>query len=108
MNSWKLLWPILGVLLIGAAIVVWSSQGYGKVSPDAYQVATALYGSCLAESDQRLQSVSLLVSDESEQPLELSDSERRWFESMIRTAEGGDWKSAAKSAKRMMEDQVEY
>ena len=38
----------------------------------------------------------------------VSENERRWLESMIRTARDGDWKSAANSARRMMEDQVEY
>ena len=35
MNISKLLWPILGVMLIGTVIMVWTSQGYGKVSPRA-------------------------------------------------------------------------
>ena len=106
----KLLWPILGVMVIGAAIMVWFSQGYGKVSPRAYEVSTALYGACLAKSDARLESIEGLLDEgaETEDASTVSEDERRWLESMIRTARDGDWESAAKSARRMMEDQVEY
>lgn len=106
----KLLLPILGVILIGAAIMFCSSQGYGKVSPRAYEVSTALYGACLAKSDARLESIEGLLDEdaEAEDASTVSEDERRWLESMIRTARDGDWESAAKSARRMMEDQVEY
>ena len=110
MNISKLLWPILGVMLIGTVIMVWTSQGYGKVSPRAYEVSTALYGACLAKSDARLESIENLLDEDAdrEDTPGVSENERRWLESMIRTARDGDWKSAANSARRMMEDQVEY
>ena len=45
--------------------------------------------------------------DESDD-LSLPSNERIWIEKIIKLARSGDWKSAAKKAKRMMEDQVKY
>jgi len=100
--------PVIGVLLIGAAIMFWSSRGYGKVSSEAYEVSKALYGACLAKDGDRLNAVEALLDEDAENSLTVSDTERRWLESMINTARDGDWKSAADASRRMMEDQVEY
>jgi len=108
MGKSKIALPIVGVLLLGAAILFWSSRGYGKVSPNAYSVSKALVGACQAKDSDRLNAVEALLEPDADEPLELSDTERRWLTSMIGTARGGDWKSAAKAARRMMEDQIEY
>ena len=65
---------------------------------------------CLAKSDARLESIEGLLDEDAdrEHTPGVSQDERRWLESMIQTARDGDWESAAKSARRMMEDQVEY
>jgi hypothetical protein len=51
----------------------------------------------------------MLESDGSgDQPLQISAEERKWLDAMIATARDGRWESAAKSARRMMEDQVQH
>ena len=58
----------LGVLTIAVATFLWLGRGYGTVSPDAYQVAQALYSSCLAKSEVRLEAVESMINDAGEQP----------------------------------------
>jgi hypothetical protein len=79
------------------------------VSSDAYGVAQALYGSCLARSDDRLDMLDTLLAGASdEQSLQITQQEKKWLGLMIQKARNGDWKSAASEARRMMENQVEY
>ena len=100
---------LVAVVFLVTGIIYWCSSGYGKVSDDAYAVAKTLVGTCLAKSDERLEKVvSLLEGDGENEPLEITDRERQWLESMIQKARNGDWESAANSARQMMEDQVEY
>ena len=100
---------IFAPLLLAAVCLVGCNAGFGEVSQDAYQVAQALYGCCLAKSEAHLDAVeSMLESGGSDaQPLQISAEERKWLTAMIATARGGGWESAAKSARRMMEDQVQ-
>ena len=98
----------LGVLAIAVATSLWLGRGYGTVSPDAYQVAQALYSSCLAKSEVRLEAVESTINDAGEQPLEITVKEQRWLKEIIADAKAGNWQSAAADARQMMEDQVEY
>ena len=103
----------IGVALLGAAAIVvvmflWLGRGYGTVSPDAYQVAQALYSSCLAKSEVRLAAVESTVNDSSEQLLEITAREQRWLKAIIADAKAGNWQSAATDARQMMEEQVQY
>ena len=106
-----------GMLLAGLAIAVltfgciylWSSRGYGKVSPHAYKVTTALYNACLTRSDARLDKVEKVLAQGPSTDVErLSAAEQRWLETIIRQARRGNWESATKSARRLLEDQVEF
>ncbi len=99
---------VVGVFVV-TGVIYWCSSGYGKVSGDAYEVAKALYSSCLSKSDERLDLVVELLEGEGDnEPLEITDRERRWLDSMIQKARSGDWETAANSARQMMEDQVEH
>ena len=98
----------LGVLTIAVATFLWLGRGYGTVSPDAYQVAQALYSSCLAKSEVRLEAVESTINDAGEQSLEITANEQRWLKKIIADAKAGNWQSAAADARQMMEDQVEY
>ena len=98
----------LGVLAIAVATFLWLGRGYGTVSPDAYQVAQALYSSCLAKSEVRLEAVESTINDAGEQLLEITVKEQRWLKEIIADAKAGNWQSAAADARQMMEDQVEY
>ena len=106
---------IVVFLLVCIVFLFWPS-GYGKVSPDAYEAAKAIYGACMSESGERLRLVTSLVDgdsdgdsgDDSIRKLEISDTERQWLQLMIEKAEGGDWKVAAAQARQMMKDQVDF
>ena len=98
---------VLFLALLLGGVFFWSNSGYGEVSPDAYEVAKALYGTCLSKNESRLDSVTVML-DGDDRPLEITQTERDWLESMVRSAKDGNWNSAAKSARRMMEDQIKY
>ena len=98
----------LGVLTIAVATFLWLGRGYGTVSPDAYQVAQALYSSCLAKSEVRLEAVESTINDAGDPPVEITAKEQRWLKAIIADAKAGNWQSAAADARQMMEDQVEY
>lgn len=107
MNSSKL--PI--VALLAAVIVIaafyFLDRGYGKVSPDAYAVATSLYGACLSKSEDRLSAIEKILNGDAAQKIEISTEEYEWLTDIVSTARNGNWKSASSSARQMMEDQVE-
>ena len=99
---------LLVLSAIAVAMTFWLGRGYGTVSPDAYRIAQALYSSCLAKSEARLEAVEAAFNDSSEQPLEITEKEQRWLMEIIADAKAGNWQSAAADARQMMEDQVEY
>ncbi len=80
---------------------------YGEVSERAYEIATATYGACLAKDENRLAKIEELLNDQ-EFASDLSAEESDWILQMVTTARSGDWESAAKSAKQMMLDQVQF
>ena len=84
----------------------WLNRGYGEVSPDTYQFSKALYSACLKKSDEHLTKIEELL-DESDET-SLPSNERIWLDEITKLAQNGDWESAARKAKRMMEDQVKY
>lgn len=110
---------LAGAALVTFVTVYFLTDGYGKVSPAAYRCATALYGACMAEGAIRLNKVEeILRADQGlEETSELLDGkhplntfaarEKRWLRAIVKEAREGNWKSAALSARQMMEDQVE-
>ena len=96
----------LSLVAVGA-IWFWSSSGYGKISENAYELAVASYGACLAKSDQRIERIeSMLSSDEFASSM--TQQEIGWFQDLLADAKSERWDSAASVAKQMMQDQVEY
>lgn len=101
-------WIVLAVALSVVVGVYFSmGRGYGKVSDRSYKYATALYSVCLSKSGERLEKVSALIEKDTVDEL-IPSHEHGWLASIVGRAQDGDWESAAKSSKRMMEDQVEY
>ena len=96
-------------LVLAVVVYLWVNNGYGKVSPKTYELSKALYGACLAKSDERIEKVDLILSAESARGgVEITRQEKAWLNRIIRKARNGKWEAAAKSSRRMMEDQVEY
>ena len=101
---------LIAVVAISAIVLAggywWMNSGYGEVSPKTYEFATALYGACQTQSEERLNRVEELLGSTEGQAL--PSNEHRWLKAIIERARKGNWPSAAKQARRMMEDQVQY
>ncbi len=116
MNQTPLTAKVIGGILLSLFIAVgifWATRGYGKISPNGYDYATALYGACLAKSEPRIARVAIMLEQEQSKPTgdpidRISQRERGWLEGIVQLARQDQWERAAKMARRMMEDQVEY
>lgn len=84
----------------------WFDFGYGKVSEQAYEFSKALYSACLNRNDEHLGKVERLLAETGNDSL--SAKERQWLEGICQRARAGQWEVAARYARRMMDDQVEY
>ena len=80
--------------------------GYGSASEKAYEYAKALYSVCNRKDQDGLENIETLIT-EAVGSSELTSQEARWLTDIIDDAKDGDWKSASKNARRLMEDQVE-
>jgi hypothetical protein len=107
MSSDGKVWWISGavVLLLGG-VVWWMSSGYGKISPAGYQRAMALVSICNRKDEGRL---SALVQDvrESTESGDLTAYDSKTLLRITGRAEAGDWESAARMVRSLMEAQVE-
>ena len=92
--------------LLVCLVLIAGCRGYGEVSEKAYEYAQALYSICNRQDKGRLEGLAELVQasvDESE----VSSQEAAWLGAIIDEAREGEWKSASKRARRLMEDQVD-
>ena len=79
---------------------------YQGISPTAYQYAKALYSVTNRQRTEKLERVSDLIT-ESQQQGEITSQEAAWLEGIIDDAREGEWQTAQREARRMMDDQVE-
>ena len=91
------------VLLVGFG---WLNCGYGEVSPLTYEYSKALYSACLNKNEEHLSKVDELLA--SNNATDLPVKERQWINALVAEARDGDWQAAAKKARQIMEDQVQY
>ena len=96
---------LFAIALLGA-IYLFFPTGYGTISGEAYDLALASYGACLAKSESRVEKIEAMLN-ESEYSEKLSERETRWFRDLIAQTRSGRWNQATPIAKRMMEDQVD-
>ena len=100
----KLVFALLAIVLLVVGSW-WMNRGYGTVSHQTYEFSKAIYGACLAKSEQRLDKIEELLDDPSN--AELPSHERKWLETIIADARAENWKTASKKARRMMENQAQ-
>ena len=79
---------------------------YQGISPTAYQYAKALYSVTNRQRTEKLERVSDLIT-ESQQQGEITTQEAQWLGAIIDDAHEGEWQTAQREARRMMDDQVE-
>lgn len=107
-RAWIAIASTVAVLATALLIFALLNRGYGKVSPKAYQLAKALYSTCKAQDERRLDKVEAILNEEETlSENQVTAREKRWLSRIIQKARNGNWESAAKAARRMMEDQVE-
>lgn len=92
---------VTGIFLVGYLLL---NPGYGTVSRQAYDFSKAIYGACLAKSEQRLETIDKML--EASVADGLPSHEHAWLKAMINTARTKDWEAAAKKAKDMMKHQA--
>lgn len=97
---------LIAFALMVASYLGWFDMGYGKVSERAYEFSKSLYSACLNQNEMHLGKVERLLAETD--PASLTENERVWLEQIVKRARAGDWKNAAKSARRMLDDQVKY
>lgn len=85
------------MITLMTVLFVSGCQKYGKVSPKAYELATALYSLCNRKDTARLGKVESLIAD-STKAAELSSSEEEWLKSIVKSARSGSWESATNAA----------
>ena len=98
---------MVAVVVIVMILMFFLNRGYGKVSHEAYQVATALYGACLSKSAPRIEKIQELLHGGSAEfdATSISPREKQWLIEVVRQAQESQWGAAAAAAKRMMVDQ---
>jgi hypothetical protein len=98
------------VLVAGAAalgsILITGCAGYGKVSPATYQYAKALYSISNRRAEHKLDDVDAKIEAARGEGL-VSDREAQWLSAIVADARAGEWETANRAARRMLEDQVQ-
>ena len=90
------------VLILGS--FWWANRGYGTVSPQTYEFSKAIYGACLARSEQRLDKIEEMLAEPANDAIPAH--ERKWLEAIISNARAENWKTASEKARSMMEEQT--
>ena len=102
-RSRKLFLPALAAATIGFV----GGCGYPKVSSRTYEIAKALYAVCNREQSDKLESVVALIND-SLHDGSISTAESRWLRAVIEQARAGEWESATRETRQILEDQIEW
>lgn len=93
----------LALLCVGAIV---GCSKYGRTSEQGYKYATALYSVCNLEDAQRLEKLQEMVAADLESGA-ITTQEARWIESVVEHAADGDWETAKRKSRKLMEDQLE-
>lgn len=96
--------PILAVILLIFLGAV-PGCGYGKISPKAYELATALHSIANRQDEKRLPIVADLVKTASEKK-EISSQETGWLQDIISQCKNNNWSTATRMSRQMLKDQV--
>jgi hypothetical protein len=95
-----------GALLVAALCVpVAGCGGYGAVSPLTYDYAKALYSITNRKAEDKLADVEAQITAASVAG-KMSAEEADWLKAIVADAKSGDWESANRAARQIMEDQV--
>lgn len=96
---------VLLLLLAGMLLILPGCQQYGSVSPQAWEIATAIYAVSNRQDAARLPAVDAVIS-EAFTAQQISESEQQALRQMLKDAEAGRWQKAMDDARTMLEEQV--
>ena len=102
MKSIKL-WASVAAIAIAIGIYAYLNCGYGPVSKDSYELVTAVHNACVTRDVGRVEMLSEMIAK-----AEIDSRERKWLNQIIIQAENGDWNSARKASRSLLEKQVSY
>lgn len=100
---------------LGLAVVVFAVLGivyyftlpaYPKISPMAYEYATALYSACNQETPEKLDVLTELI-DRSHSAREIDAQESKWLHAIVDRGRDGQWQKAVAECRVMLECQVD-
>jgi len=92
------------VLLLTVGLLV-GCGSYAEVSPEAYQSTKALYSICNRKDAAQLDKMADQTATARAES-KFTSKEADWINDIIDTARTGDWQSATKKARQLMEAQV--
>ncbi|MCA9074684.1 MAG: hypothetical protein KDA93_06605 [Planctomycetaceae bacterium] len=95
----------LGIVVL-AVSCAFNGCGYPQVSPKSYELTKALYSACNRRNEEHLARVAEVL-DSTKTAGDISDRESKWLHAIIDKARAGEWESAAREARQIMEDQVD-
>jgi len=92
--------------IVACLILCFCGCGYGKVGDKAYGYARALYTVCNLKNPERLVKVETQLQ-QATVGHDFSEREKQWLLDIVSQAKRNQWETAAKSARRMISDQIE-
>ena len=92
------------VLCVACLYLVGCGQ-YGSLSPLGYDYATALHSISRKKSPEKLPILRKKIVHSFEQG-DLSEQEHNWLESILDTADQGNWSRAIEASRNLLEAQV--
>ena len=96
---------LFALALVAVLAATVGCMRYGRTTDEGYKYATALYSVCNLEDSERLSRLRTMVEADRESE-SISAKEARWIEGVMEDAESGDWETAKRKSRKLMEDQL--
>lgn len=106
MNAMKAMGLTVFVLGVVGVAYYLSRPTYPKISPKAYEYATALYSASNQQATEKLDVLTQLI-DRSRSEGEIDVKESRWLHAIIDQSRSGRWQKANAECRVLLECQVD-
>ncbi|QDT35940.1 hypothetical protein [Stratiformator vulcanicus] len=80
--------------------------GYPEFGPRAYEIARGLHTICDLKAENQLETVQGTIESDLNEG-SITKREAAWLNSIVETAEAGDWQAAMAESRRMLDAQNE-
>ena len=106
MKPTKIAWILVCLSCLGLLVCWLLNRGYGDLSPQGYEITLSLVSVCNRQDTVRLQTIEQMVVKKVAMH-ELRPQEQAWLEAIIKRAKAGQWESASKSTRQLMNAQMQ-